>query len=168
MLLRLGPRGYSDNQVVGPPRARWRAWWRGSANYVSAAALHRQLAPRPSLCITPHQTSEESSQEGREERGEREQEMRRAEGGDKPYHAMQMRHACTREHMTHAQTWCFLPSPRHLHNHQLSPIIVKRTLGTHLRNTAQSNNAASEFVDPRGSDQPSNSGRHRKAPKVHF
>ena len=93
-----------EREREGKERHRARARRRGSANYVSAAALHRQLAPRPSLCITPHQTSEESSQEGREERGEREQEMRRAEGGDKPYHAMQMRHACTREHMAHAQT----------------------------------------------------------------
>ena len=57
------------------------------------------------------------------------------------------------------------PSPSA--NNKLWSTILKGGLVTHLRDTAQSNNVASEFVDPRGSDPPSNSGPHRKAPKVH-
>ena len=46
--------------------------------------------------------------------------------------------------------------------------LLKRLLVAHLRDTAQSNNIASKFGDPRGSDPPSTSSITQSAPKVHF
>ena len=45
--------------------------------------------------------------------------------------------------------------------------LLGRKLVTHLRDTAQSNNIASKFGDPRGSDPPSNSRHHPKRQNLH-
>ena len=45
--------------------------------------------------------------------------------------------------------------------------LLKRKLVTHLGDTAQSNNIASKFGDPRGSDPPSNSCHHPKRQNLH-
>ena len=45
--------------------------------------------------------------------------------------------------------------------------LLKRKLVTHLRDTAQSNDDAPKFWDPRGSDPPSNSRHHPKRQNLH-
>ena len=92
-------------------------------------------------------------------------EMRRGRGQTLPRNADASRmHTCAHGPCTDVVLSSF-PSPSA--NNKLWYTILKRELVTHLRNKAQSNNVASNFVYTRCSDPPSNSGPHRKAPKVH-